>query len=352
MITFMRLQYVRSYEDGSFECNPGVNIIVGANASGKTTLIEGLLVGLQGKSFKGRDIELIQKNTEWARIDIGLSDATRVCKLVVQPDESVQKTFELDDRIFKRLSLARTVPVVLFEPNHLLLLHGSPEHRRSFLDDLIAQLLPGYDATRRQYKRVLTQRNTLLKRGVNPGSDELFVWNLRLSELGGKLVSERQLLLERFNNNCSRLYSVIAGQETEVRLQYETKLSLGQYETSFLRSLEQNLQLDLARGFTGTGPHRDDIAVFIGGKRASESASRGEIRTLLLALKMLEAEFIESARDQRPVLLFDDVFSELDGKRRHALVRFLEPYQTFITTTDADVVIEHFTESATIIALG
>src|SRR5690606_20721429 len=133
----------------------------------------------------------------------------------------------------------------------------------------------------------------------------------------------------------------IAGSKHTIELGYHTSLPLEHYESQLLKALENGLREDIARGFTRYGPHREDMTVHINGQPAGEAASRGEIRTLLLALKMLEAGFVEEARDQRPILLFDDVFSELDGKRRHALVSFLGPYQTFITTTDADVVIEH-----------
>lgn len=350
MITFARLQHIRSYNDGSFEFDPGVNIVVGPNASGKTTLIEALLVGLKGRSFKARDIELLQTNKTWARIDIGGAAIDRVCKLQLA-SETLQKTFIINGKEYKRLNLLRTVPTVLFEPNNLLLLHGSPELRREFIDGMLASLRPGYDTTLRHYKRVLAQRNALLKQPRIPTPEQLFVWNLRLSELGGRLVQERTYLLERFNSDVATLYSTIAGINTSVVLEYTTKIATGQYESALLHTLEQTINQDIARGFTGAGPHRDDIRVSIGGKSAQEAASRGEVRTLLLALKMLEAVFVEDARNQKPILLLDDVFSELDGRRRHALVSFLEPYQAFITTTDADVAVEHFNKSTNIIAL-
>lgn len=350
MITYARLQHFRSYDDGSFEFNPGVNIIIGPNASGKTTLIEALMVALSGKSFKARDVELIKNDAEWTRIDIGTADSLRTCKMV-RTGELVVKTFEIDGNEYKRLSQPKTIPTILFEPNHLLLLHGSPELRRLFLDDLIASLLPGYDAVRRQYKRVVAQRNALLKQPHSPAPDQLFVWNLRLSELGGKMVQERHAITKRFNESLSELYSTIAGIETEVRIEYTSKLPLDSYESNLLKALERSFNQDRQRGFTSFGPHREDMVIHLNQQIASESASRGEVRTLLLTLKMLEAQFVEAARGMKPVLLFDDVFSELDGKRRHALVRFLEPYQAFITTTDADVVIEHFTADSTVIAL-
>jgi DNA replication and repair protein RecF len=351
MITYVRLQQFRSYKDGSFEFNPGVNIIVGPNASGKTTIIEAVLVALQGKSFKARDAELLQQSAEWARIDLGTEDTSRICKLVTEY-EKIIKTFEIAGQVYKRLPAAKTIPVVLFEPNHLLLLHGSPDLRRTYLDDLIGQLLPGFESTRRHYKRVLSQRNALLKLHTAPASDQLFVWNLRLSELAGKIVSERQTLIARFNSVISQLYSEISGKKSEILLEYSTLVPAAQYQTKLLQKLEHSFARDSALGFTSHGPHREDVYISINGQSAAQAASRGEIRTLLLSLKMLEAGFVEEARKLRPVLLLDDVFSELDGKRRQALVSFLKPYQSLITTTDADVVIEHFTNQANVIPLS
>jgi len=349
-LTYARLQHFRSYSDGSFEFDPGVNIIVGPNASGKTSLIEAVIVGLQGSSFKARDTELLQHGADWARVDLGFEGSLRVCKWQYQQDK-LTKTFDIDNNPYKRLSHQKTEPVVLFEPNHLLLLHGSPELRRSFLDDLISQLKPDFASIRRHYKRVLTQRNALLKQHHQPSTDQLFVWSLRLSELGGRIVAERVNILEQFNEVMSELYSTIAGNETSVTLQYNSLLPTSNYETKLLHKLEQNIARDHMVGFTTFGPHREDIEILLNNQPASQTASRGEVRTLLLALKMLEAQFIEEARGKKPILLFDDVFSELDGKRRQALVGFLKPYQSIITTTDADVVVGHFSERANILAL-
>lgn len=351
MITYARLQHFRSYADGSFEFDPGVNIIVGPNASGKTTILEAVLVALAGKSFKAPDKELLETGTEWTRIDIGEESSIRVTKITLQ-GEKTTKTFEIDEKEYKRLPREKTRPIVLFEPNHLLLFHGSPELRRTFLDDLLTQVIPGYSVTLNHYKRVLTQRNALLKQPGTPSKDQLFVWNLRLSELAGKIVTERQAILVQFNTQVSRLYSEISGVHTNIELIYVTPVNSGNYETSLLQSLERNIDRDSMLGFTTRGPHREDVRIRINGKDASEIASRGEIRTIVLVLKMLEAQFIEAARSDRPILLFDDVFSELDGKRRQALVSFLKPYQSLITTTDADVVLEHFTTTSHIIATG
>lgn len=348
MITYVQLQHFRSYTEGSFEFDPGVNIIVGPNASGKTTIIEALLVALGGKSFKGTDKDFIQTDNPWARVDVGTESEIRVAKIQVYENKTT-KTFEIGDKEYKRLPRERTVPTVLFEPNHLLLFHGSPELRRNFLDDLLSQTTPGYITVLTHYKRVLAQRNALLKQQNTPTKDQLFVWNLRLSELAGKITTERQSIITEFNKKLSGLYSEISDSETQIELHYTTPIQIESYETSLLRALEKNIERDTSLGFTSRGPHREDVRLCINSRDASEVASRGEIRTAVLTLKMLEAQFIEDARSQRPLLLFDDVFSELDGKRRQALVAFLNPYQSFITTTDADVVVDHFTSQCRII---
>jgi DNA replication and repair protein RecF len=133
-----------------------------------------------------------------------------------------------------------------------------------------------------------------------------------------------------------------------VTLQYQPKFPLDSYESQLLAKMESHLSEDIMRGFTAYGPHREDFAVTFDGRAADESASRGETRTALLALKIIELQLLEVVRGQTPLLLLDDVFSELDGARRRALTGFLQRYQTFLTTTDADVVVKHFTDSTII----
>ena len=352
MLTSLRLQNVRSYDDTSFEFEPAVNIVVGPNASGKTTVLESIIMLYSGNSFKAKDYELVRTDAPWMRIDGQIAAHVRTIKCVYQSDDSLVKTYELDGTVYKRLPAAKLLPVVLFEPNDLQLLHGSPEGRRIFLDTILSTIDSGYAAALRHYKRVLAQRNSLLKQQRGSMHDQLFVWNLRLSELGGCLAAARQRLIAQFSEAISDHYSAIAGVPTEVGVFYKSSLSLRGYETDLLQKLEKNTELDMLRGFTGVGPHRDDMVFMINGRFAHETASRGEIRTLVLVLKMLEAQFIEQALAKKPLLLLDDVFSELDGRRRQALVAFLHGYQAFITTTDADVVLEHFLGKAHVIALS
>jgi DNA replication and repair protein RecF len=179
---------------------------------------------------------------------------------------------------------------------------------------------------------------------------QVFVWNLRLSELAGRIVRERLGLLERINNIASDVYRGISHTDaSSVHLRYASALPVEHYESALLKRYEQTLERDSLLGFTSAGPHREDIEVFLNDHLAVEAASRGESRTIILTLKIIELQLIETSREQSPLLLLDDVFSELDGRRRHALTDYLRSYQTFITTTDADVVIKQFVDASHVI---
>lgn len=351
MITDIHLLDFRSYIDDSIELSPKVNIIVGPNASGKTNLLEAILMISRGFSYRARDAELINFDKPWAKLEAHTEDFSRVVKIERLNDQKITKTFTINTKTLKRLRLDQTIPVVLFEPDHLMLLIGSPELRRNYLDDTLEQTVAGFKVTKSQYKRALSQRNSLLK-GHKPSHQNLFVWNIRLSELGGKIYKERMQLVAKLEGQMADIYREVSGSEEIVSLGYQTNINTNNYETDLLRRLEASLDTDIERGFTSSGPHRDDMVVLMDNKPASQVASRGETRTILLVLKMIEAKVIEQQRNTRPLLLFDDVFSELDGARRLALTKLLNNYQAFITTTDADVVIQHFTENTHIIPLN
>ena len=336
MITTLRLQHFRNYKDAVFSFGPQVTIIAGPNGSGKTNLLEALLVVARGSSYRTRDPDLLQFGATWARLDAEASTTPRTIKIQTTPENTTTKAFEINGQVLSRIPLGRTIPAVVFEPNHLLLFYGPPDLRRNFLDDLLEQTTPRYSAVRRHYKRVLAQRNNLLKKQPANLKEQLFVWNIRLSELGGQIARQRQELLGRLNTQISDVYSAIAERPHHVQLQYDSRFPCQNYETSMLHKLEQDLPLDIARGFTASGPHRDDIRVTINGHHASTTASRGETRTLILVLKILEAHIIEEVRNESPLLLLDDVFSELDSLRRSALTALVATHQTVITTTDAD----------------
>lgn len=350
MIQTLRIQQFRSYQDASFEFEPGVNIIVGPNASGKTNLLEAILVVSHGGSYRAKDDDLIQHHKEWARLDALIDDTqTRVFK--ISQNKTPNKEFVLNNTSRKRLRYEDVLPVVLFEPNHLILLTKSPELRRAYLDETISQSVPEYNTLLKSYKRALAQRNNLLKQ-PHVAADMYFVWNVRLSEVGAHIVRLRKQFVDQHAHQINNYYNEIVDTNHTVTTTYHSQLPNDTYSEAMLRELESRLATDRQRGFTSIGPHRDDLHISIDSKPISASASRGETRTIVLALKLVELTVIEQARNQKPILLLDDVFSELDGARRKNLTKHLRNYQSFITTTDADIVVQHFSDDANIIAMG
>ncbi len=349
MIGDIRLQHFRSYNDESFEFDDSVNIVMGPNGSGKTNLLEAILVLCKGSSYRAGDKDLLTHEADWARLDGQVHNMPR--SVIWQSvGDILTKEYRIGGNSLKRLSHQRTVPVVLFEPSHLRLLTDSPSLRRDFLDDIIEGINPGYGATRRHYKRILAQRNSLLKQ-PSPSSD-LFVWDVRLSELGGRIMQERRQFIEAHQKQLADLYSKLAGKKHSVSLGYYSRLTGNDPTSSLLKALQKNLATDKERGFTGFGPHRDDVVPILDDYPLSASGSRGETRSMLLAMKLLELQVLEQARGQKPILLLDDVFSELDGARRRALTDHLKDHQTFITTTDADIVVQHFMDKCRVIPMG
>lgn len=337
MLQTLELTNFRSYENGLFGFEPGVNIIVGSNASGKTNLLEAIhtICTLQG--FMAADKDLISIGSEWSRLEALTDDGVRVVKL--QNDKP--KLMEIDGEPKKRLSALYSLPVVVFEPEHMLLLSNEPERRRNYLDGILSLTRPGYKADLAAYRRALAQRNRLLKQEY-VSSDQLFVWDLQLVEKAGIVAGARQSIVETLQKISSKHYQSISNSKEKLKLSYVSKLPLDNYGDQLMMSLKQNIETDKQRGFTGFGPHRDDLYIELKSSDARITASRGETRSIILALKIAELELLHEQTGKAPVLLLDDVFSELDGSRRRALAEALKNYQTFLTTTDADVAIDHF----------
>ena len=349
MIQSLRLQNFRTYKDETYEFSSGISIIVGPNASGKTNLLEAILVFAQGSSFRARDYDLLAYEAPWARLSGETETEQRAVVIEKNEAQTTRKRYEINTQKLSRLPQNRALPVVVFEPQHLQLLHSGPEKRRDFFDELLERTVVGYGKSLRDYKRALAQRNKLLKQPRHVSNAEYFVWEVRLGELGGHIAQKRREIIETCNQYIDDIYFRLSGNNESVKLEYLSAINIQNYSTQLLRNLEENRARDKERGFTADGPHRDDVLVRLKAKDARISASRGEIRTLLLALKLLELQIIEESKEHKPILLLDDVFSELDGSRRQALTQFLSPYQTFITTTDADVVVQHFIGSCDII---
>ncbi|CAM6031698.1 unnamed protein product [Sphagnum compactum] len=259
MLSDIRLQNFRSYEDASFEFTDGVNIIVGPNGSGKTNLLEAVLMIASGSSYRARDMELIAFDQPWARLDSDLSSGTvRTVKLLKEPQ--AEKVFDFEGKMYRRLSLQQKLPVVIFEPEHLSLLSGSPEGRRVFIDDLLEQTVPGFSATRRAYKRTLLQRNALLKQATSTAS-QFFPWDVRLSALGGQIVKARSSVCHTLHEELQTIYRELSHSGVQISLTYDPRWPEDRYESELLAKLTSSLQLDKDRGFSAYGPHREDVSI-------------------------------------------------------------------------------------------
>ncbi len=335
------LRNFRSYDNYAIELSPSVNIVVGPNASGKTNLLEAVLYVSSGSSFRAKERDLLMYDQDSFKVEAETGEGvTRT--IVVKQSPVADKVITIDDKKYKKLSQKQSIPVTLFEPEHMRMVHGSPERRREYLDGILKQTIPGYRKFLRDYKRVLAQRNKLLKSNRPIQKDELFVWDLKISELGAYIVDHRQKLVDQINKDTSRIYSQLSGKDQSLLLEYSATIVANDYASVALKALQERFDQDKLIGYTTIGPHRDDISFVLNDHPALTTASRGETRTIVLACKLIELLILEQARDQSPILLLDDVFSELDSARRRYLTDYLERYQTIITTTDADAIIKHF----------
>ena len=332
---------MRSYALYSTNIHPNTMLILGKNGSGKTTLLEAIYLLHRGTSFRGRDRDVVPHGQSSAEIKIEFSSG-EMRKVLMSTDETgkFSKLFLVDDKKSARLAPAKKLPVVLFEPDELRLLSSSPQRRRDFIDGIIARLSPTYSTVLSRFARALLQRNELLKQfetmPLDTWESHLFAWDVKLAELSASIIKARRNFLIHSNEHLSRIYSSLAGEGHTVMASYlsTTKSDDDSLQQVLLQSLEHFRQSDALRGYTTTGPHRDDIEVSLDNHPANETASRGEMRTIMLAFKLLEVELQEHHSGTKPLILLDDVFSELDATREQRLMESLQGYQTIITATD------------------
>lgn len=325
------VQNFRSHSAKIIPLNLNTSLIIGKNGAGKTSIIEALYIALQGSSFKGTDSDILQRNKEWWRIDIELEDGG-IRTVAYDPSKtSGKKQFVVNGKKSYRLPVKDKYPVVLFEPEDLRLFHGSPSRRRSFIDSLVQQIDPLYSTILRRYERALKQRNSLLK---NPlvTSEDLFVWNIALSDLGSKIVEKRIYAIELLNKTINEHYKDIAQTDDDLSVHYSHTV-IDNSAQKILKELESKTSYDMVVKYTSVGPHRHDVLFRFNGRPALSVASRGEVRTILLAIKRIESAMIENITGYAPIVLLDDVFSELDETRQQLITKVGS--QQIITTTSA-----------------
>ena len=342
-ISRLHLEQFRNIESLSvFPCET-VNIIYGDNAQGKTNLLEAIWLLSGAKSFRGaKDADLIRFGESRALIESDFFCAGRQQTSKIQLEG--KKTAWLNDiRQDSITAFAGIFTTVVFSPSHLGLVKDGPAGRRKFLDTSIFQITPRYIGMIGQYQRILLQRNTLLK-DISYASallDTLDIWDEKLSALGGVIIRMRMEYTRRLQKEAEDIYKGISMERESFSLDYrpfELPVQEGQTQREIssllLEKMMQNRSEDLRSGSTGIGPHRDDLEISINGRSVRSFGSQGQQRSSVLALKLAESRCIGDILGERPVILLDDVMSELDQNRREYLLNHLTGSQIFITCCD------------------
>jgi DNA replication and repair protein RecF len=335
VVTRLRLRDFRTYASAEVDLAERLTVVHGPNGAGKTNLLEGLYFGCTGRSCRTtNEREVVRFDAPAARVEVAGRDRDGEHELSVGFQPGEPKRFRVDGAPAERLIDAPHRPLVsVFLPDRLELVKGPPALRRAHLDQLVAALWPARAATRRAYSQALAQRNALLAR-VRAGASRsaLAAWDLELARHGIALRDDRaaavELLRERFAIAAAELG--IAGQ-AELRYRPRSKAATAE---ELAAELAERVDSDLDRGFTTHGPHRDDVALLRDGRELRAYGSQGEQRLALLALLLAERAALQDERGAPPLLLLDDVMSELDGDRRERLVERLRVGQSVVTTTD------------------
>lgn len=326
MIRGLRIQNFRRHANFTVNFSDNVIVITGANGSGKTSIIEAIYLALTGKSWRSNFQEILRddgKISDWWRIDLEFaSGETRTVKF-----QNEQKIFEIGDNKFARLPAKHKKPVILFEPNDLQLLYGSPTRRRDFFDRFITQIESTHQTNLNKFTRVLKQRNNLLKHGAS--ANELFVWDMQFVDLAKEIIASRENWITKISENLTHEYQKIAGQKDEISIKY---IAPQKTKTQILSQL--NADLHAGWSVTKIGPQTHDIKFRINNHDAKLTASRGENRTIIFAILAVMTELLNQKFGEKVYLIFDDIDSELDLERKDGLYNlpvFRENY-LFATT--------------------
>ena len=325
---------VRSYASAELELAPGLTALLGDNGQGKTNILEAIGWLSTLASFRGVPTEaLIRQGTDRAVIRAEGERDGRSILLEAELVAAGRNRVLVNRQPLKRArDLLGVLRVTVFAPDDLELAKGGPAERRRYLDDALVASHPRYDALRGEVDRILKQRNALLKgAGARLDAEAAFtldVWDAKLAESGGRLAQARQALLARLGPVLSETYDAVANRPAEVTATYAADWA----DTGLGAALVASRPDDVRRGVSTVGPHRDDVDLRIGGLPARTHASQGEQRSLALALRLASHHLITDITDSAPILLLDDVFSELDPDRSDALLANLPPGQTLLTS--------------------
>ena len=326
------LQNFRNYKNEKIELNENTNIIFGDNAQGKTNILEAIFMLGLGKSFRtNKEKELIKENEKNSKIEIKFVKNNREEKIKLEITD--KKRFFINDIPVKKISeIVGKINIVLFSPEDIEILRNEPIKRRKFLNIMISQLRPIYIHLMSEYNKSLEQRNNYLKqiKYENKSKNNLEIWDEQLIKLGIKIYEYRKEFIEKINKKIKEIHSKITDNKENIEIKYKTNIS----EENYLKKLKENIELDIQKGYTSIGIHRDDFEIIINGKNVAIYGSQGQQRSSIISLKLAEAEVIYDEIEEYPVILLDDFMSELDKKRIHGFIKNIKNNQVIITCTE------------------
>lgn len=332
-IQSLELKNYRNYDRLIIEFSSGTNILYGDNAQGKTNILEAVYLGATTKSHRGsKDKEIIRFGENESHIRIHLMKQHIGHQIDMHLKKSRTKGAAIDRIPIKRSSdLLGFVPVIFFSPEDLSIIKNGPSERRKFLDIELSQLEKMYLHQLSSYNRVMAQRNNLLKQLAYQREllDTLDSWDLQLVKYGSEVIRYRQKFIEDLNEIIREIHKNLTGKKEKIVLKYDYSVNYDE----FLTVLQRKREIDLKYASTGAGPHRDDIEFLVNGIDIRKFGSQGQQRTAALSLKLAQIELVKRQTGETPILLLDDVLSELDSSRKNYLLDSIKDIQTLITCT-------------------
>ena len=338
----------RNLKDGEIVPCQGINVIYGWNAQGKTNLLEAIWLFTGGHSFRGsKDGELPKLGGGNASLSLDFYSEEREQNAVLNIENGKRNSVLNGVKKKTGSALIGKIRAVIFSPEHLLLIKEGPSRRRNFIDGALCQIKPSFAALLSVYNRSLLQRNALLKDiSRYPELEEtLSIWDARLAKLGTEVIQERLLYVKKLSPVVVSIYEGISKHKETIEIAYSSSLksSLKSWEPSheeavFLEELERTRKSDIRSGFTSLGPHRDDLDILLNGISLKAYGSQGQQRSAVLALKLAEAQLLSESTGETPIILLDDVMSELDQNRQVYLLNHLYDKQVFLTCCSPETI--------------
>ena len=333
LITNLKLQNFRNYETLNIDFNKGINIIYGDNAQGKTNILEAIFITSLGKSFRtNKEKELIKMGELFSKIEVEFLKSDRDGKIKIEISDK-KNIFVNGVKIKKLSELLGIIHIVIFTPDDINILKNGPAQRRRFLDIFIGQLRPNYIYCLNMYLKALEQRNNYLKqiKFENKSEEFLDIWDEKISEYAEKVFKYRFDFINKIKEKIKLVHNIITENNEDIDIEY---LSDFTNKEEFIKKLKNNRKLDIMKGYTTKGVHRDDFNMFINNNLVNVYGSQGQHRTAILSLKMSELKVIYDEIGENPILLLDDFMSELDEKRRKNFLKNIKDTQVLVTCTD------------------